>query len=464
MQAAPRPNILFLFSDDHRADALGWAGNRRIHTPHLDQLARQGVVFRRNYIMGSDNGAVCVPSRAMMLSGKSWFRVHSPTLRDARLWPEMLRELGYETFGTGKWHNGEESWLRSFSRGKSVMIGGMADHTKTPLRDLESNGKFSAVRVGQGYSSELFAEAAVEFLRGRDERKPFLCYVAFTAPHDPRQAPDEYMRRYAAKRPPVPPNFLPQLPFDNGMMRNLRDENLAAWPRRESVIRDQLAEDHAMITHLDAQIGRVLGTLRALKLEDSTLVVFAGDNGLALGSHGLLGKQSVYEHSMRVPLVISGPGLPRGRTCDAFTYLLDWFPTLCELLDERPPPGLEGFSLRPLWERRATSIRDSVFLPFQKIQRAVRDDRWKLIAYPQIGHLELFDLRKDPWEKRNLARDPRHRQQVDRLFDRMERWQRVVGDTVTLSREPRDPAPVDLTGQPRQPDPWQPKWIVEKYF
>jgi arylsulfatase A-like enzyme len=262
----------------------------------------------------------------------------------------------------------------------------------------------------------------------------------------------------------LPANFLPQLPFDNGMMRNLRDENLAAWPRTESVIRDQLAEYYGLITHLDEQVGRILKALEQSGSAGDTLVIFAADNGLALGSHGLLGKQNVYEHSMRVPLIVAGPGVPRGRSTSAFTYLLDLYPTLCDLLGIEPPAGLEGESLRPVWDGRRERVRESVFLPFLQIQRAVRDERWKLIAYPKIGHLELFDLQHDPGESTNLIARAEHAGEVARLQALMKRWQERVGDTLAVPTHGRAPERVDLTGQSRSPDAWQPDWIVRKYF
>jgi len=186
------------------------------------------------------------------------------------------------------------------------------------------------------------------------------------------------------------------------MMKGGRDENLGAWPRTETMIRDQLAEYYGLITHMDEQVGRILKALRQTGQADNTLIIYAADNGLALGSHGLLGKQSVFEHSMRVPLIFAGPGIPRGQSTRAFTYLLDVFPTLCDVIGIQRPPDLEGESLRPLWEGKKERIRDSVFLPFIQIQRAVRDERWKLIAYPKISHLQLFDLQTDPDEQTNL--------------------------------------------------------------
>jgi arylsulfatase A-like enzyme len=462
--AAERPNVLFLFADDQRADTVAAWGNRRIRTPNIDKLVRRGVSFRNAYIFGSNSGAVCVPSRAMLMSGKTWFDVDAPTIQGVKLMPELFGENGYATFGTGKWHNGHASYLRAFQRGKTVMFGGMSDHTKVPVRDLGPDGRLTEERTGEKFSSELFADSMIEFLEAHDGKRPFFAYAAFTAPHDPRQPPPAYADYYYRHRPPLPPNFLPQLPFDNGMMRGGRDESLGAWPRTEAMVRDQLAEYYGMVEHLDAQIGRILEALEKTGQAKNTIIVYAADNGLAIGSHGLLGKQSVYEHSMKVPLILAGPGIPAGKSTEAFAYLHDLFPTLCDYLGAPAPPGLRGESLRPVIEGRKAGVRKSVFLPFRDVQRAVRDGRWKLIAYPQIGYLELFDLRADPHEKSNVYGRRENAAHIARLRAEMQRWQAMVGDTLEIPKESRTPERIDLTGQAREPDQWQPAWIVEKYF
>jgi arylsulfatase A-like enzyme len=463
-RARAKPNVLFLFADDMRADTIAAHGNSHIRTPNIDRLAARGFSFRGNYVFGGNSGAVCVPSRAMLMTGRTWFNVNTTTLDGAKLLPELLGEHGYTTFGTGKWHNGRPSWLRAFQRGKTVMFGGMSDHEKVPVQDLGADGQLTSERVGEKFSSELFADSAIEFLESQDGRKPFFAYVAFTAPHDPRQPPLAYREPYYRNLPPLPPNLLPQLPFDNGMMQGGRDENLGAWPRTETMIRDQLAEYYGLITHLDEQIGRILNALSRTGQADNTIIIFAADNGLALGSHGLLGKQSVFEHSMRTPLIIAGPGIPSGKSTTAFTYLFDLFPTLCDVLEVSPPAEIEGASLRPLWEGRLASVRDSVFLPYIQIQRAVRDERWKLICYPQIHYKQLFDLQQDPHETKDVIAVPENHAHVARLHKLMQEWQTKVGDKLTV---PTDNAPlkrIDLTGRPRIPDQWQPKWIIEKYF
>jgi arylsulfatase A-like enzyme len=462
--ARPKPNVLFLFADDQRADTIAAHGNPHIKTPNLDTLVASGFSFRGNYIFGGNSGAVCMPSRAMLMSGRSWFKVDTVTLKDAKLLPELLGENGYVTFGTGKWHNGQASWLRAFQRGKTIMFGGMSDHTQVPVRDLGPDGRLTDERTGEKFSSELFADSAIKFLQQHDGKKPFFAYVAFTAPHDPRMPPLPYREMYYRNPPPLPANFLPQLPFDNGMMRGGRDENLAPWPRTEAIIRDQLAEYYGLITHLDEQIGRILSALKQSGQADNTIIIFAADNGLALGSHGLLGKQNVFEHSMRVPLIFAGPRIPRGKSTHAFSYLLDVFPTLCDVIGMPRPAGLEGESLRPLWEGTRERVRDSVFLPLLQIQRAVRDERWKLIAYPEIRHLQLFDLQLDPDERTNLIARADCAEHVRRLQKLMMQWQAKVGDTLELPATNTEPVRIDLTGKARVPDQWQPDWIVRKYF
>ncbi len=463
--AERRPNVLFILADDQRADTIGAHGNPHIRTPHLDRLAARGFSFRGNYVFGGNSGAVCVPSRAMIMTGRTWFQVDAPTLRGERLLPERLAEHGYATFATGKWHNGQASWLRSFQSGRAVMFGGMSDHTRVPVRDLGPDGKLTGERWGESFSSELFADAAIRFLRSHRDSTPFFAYVAMTAPHDPRQPPREFREPYYRDRPPLPPDFLPQLPFDNGMMDGGRDENLGAWPRTESMVREQLAEYYGLVTHMDVQIGRILRALEETGHADNTYVVFAADNGLAIGSHGLLGKQSVFEHSVRTPLIIAGPGVPAGRSTTAFTYLFDLFPTLLDVAGVAVPENLAGASLRPLWEGRTERIRESVFLPFLQHQRAVRDSQYKLIVYPQLAYAQLFDLAADPHETRNIAAAPESGPRIERLRSLMREWQTRVGDRVAMPETLRfEPPTIDLAGKPRKPDAWQPRWIVEKYF
>jgi arylsulfatase A-like enzyme len=233
------------------------------------------------------------------------------------------------------------------------------------------------------------------------------------------------------------------------------------------VIRDQLAECYGLITHLDQQVGRIMAALATSPQARNTVVVHAADHGLALGSHGLLGKQSLYERGMRCPLILAGPGIPKGRSIQGFTYLLDLFPTLCDLANLPAPAGLDGRSLRPLWSPDAATgpWRDSVFLAFTDTMRSFRDERWKLIVYrPQAGD-NCLTCRRDPHERRNLAGSPGHRAREKALLSRLREAQERDGDLLPLSIEAPRPSSIDLShGYRRNPDKEQPAWIVEEYF
>ncbi len=464
--ARPR-NVLFLFSDDQRCDTIAAYGNDHIRTPTLDGLVRRGFSFRRAYCMGSIHGAVCQPSRAMLMTGRTLYRVPMDMSGCAML-PELLRKRGFRTFGTGKWHNGKASFRRGFERGVAVMLGGMSNHERVPVQDLGANGKFGPRRVGAKFSSELFADAAVDFLRQQAVTtsggvRPFFAYVAFTAPHDPRQPPKRLRAVYKKSPPPLPRNFMPQHPFNNGWLTG-RDEQLAAWPRSRKVVQRQLGEYYGMITHLDEQIGRILATLHATGLDQSTLVVFASDHGLALGSHGLLGKQSLYEHSMRTPLILAGPGVPADGSSRALVYLYDVFPTLCDLLGVQVPPGVEGKSLAGILAGREGSVRATLFTTYENSQRAVRGPRWKLMRYPRIDKTVLFDLLNDPDELYDLAVAPMYRGRVASLVTLLKDWQRRVDDPHPFTAKRLTSAVIDLSGRARKPDRWQPRWIVDLYF
>jgi len=453
VSAAPhRPNVLILFSDDQRAGTIHALGNPDIVTPNLDRLAADGVAFPRAYIMGGLQGAVCVPSRAMLLTSRSLFRVKE-NLAGQATWPEQFAKAGYRTFMTGKWHNGAAAATRVFGEGKNVFFGGMSTAHNMPVQDFAGGQAPGPKRISPQHHTELFTDTAIEFLRQQTNAQPFLCYVAFKSPHDPRTATPAWHAYYRTNLPPLPPNFLPQHPFDNGEL-TVRDEALLPWPRTPAAIRQELADYYACISHLDEQIGRLLDTLRATGLATNTLIAFAGDNGLALGNHGLMGKQNVYEHSVGVPLLLAGPGLPRGRRVAAFGYLQDVFPTLAELAGVPPLAGLDGISLLPVIRGTQSAVRDSIFTAYRSFQRAVRDDRWKLIRYPQVDVTQLFDLQADPDETNNLAARPQFAAQVKQMSLLLEQQQRAFGDTLPLQvAQPKPaawtpPPPARKTNQP----------------
>ena len=440
-----RPNVLFFLSDDQRADTIAALGNLHIKTPNLDKLVARGTAFKRAYCMGAMQGAVCVPSRAMIMSGRSLFNIND-SLKGITTWPEMFARMGYRTFITGKWHNQQASVLAAFADGKNIFFGGMGDPHKLPVADITPKRTLTEKKLSGKHSVELFADSAIDFIKqqkGAD--RLFVAYVAFNGPHDPRVAPKEYHAPYDRSKPPLPPNFLPQHPFNNGELI-VRDERLAPWPRTPDVVRQHLADYYAYITFMDAQIGRILAALREAGLEDDTIIVFASDSGLAVGSHGLFGKQNLYDHSMRAPLIFAGPGVPQGKTSEALVYLFDIFPTLGDLAKVKGPDGSEGKSLAPIMN--GGQSRDSIFLAYRQFQRAVRDERYKMIVYPHINKTQLFDLQNDPDETKDLGDDPLHAKRIVQLTQKLEALQKTFGDKQPLRSETPLPPGFDFSKVP----------------
>ena len=441
-----KPNILFFFTDDQRFDTLQALGNPHVQTPTMDRLVAQGTTFTHAHIPGGQVGAICMPSRAMLHTGRTLFHLDGAGRSipdDHILLGEALQGAGYRTFGTGKWHNGSAAFARSFTDGAEIFLGGMDDHWNVPAFDYDPDGEYSAqlpvckephssnaVTMRRGdhvtagkHSSELFGDAVVRFLEGYDSEDPFFAYLSFMAPHDPRTMPKAFLDLYDPEEVPLPENFMGGHPFDNGDLM-VRDEMLARFPRDPVEIRRHIAEYYAMITHLDAQMAQVLEALEATGRADNTLVVFAGDNGLAVGQHGLMGKQNMYDHSVRVPLILCGPGVPAGQKRDAYVYLLDIYPTLCELAGVSVPDSVEGVSLVPAMRDGGESVRDTLYFAYKELQRAVKDDRYKLIEYVVDGRrtTQLFDLLDDPLEMHDLAGEAGYAEKVAGLRETLCRW------------------------------------------
>ena len=215
----------------------------------------------------------------------------------------------------------------------------------------------------------------------------------------------------------LPPNFAPVHPWDNGNM-NVRDERLSPVPRTEKRTKKDISDYYAMVSEVDHNIGRILDELKRQGLDRNTIVVFAGDNGLAVGQHGLLGKQNVYEHSMGMPLVFRGPGIPRGRTRSTFVYHHDIGPTILEMAGLEVPDTMESMSLVDAIRDPYVVVRKVMYNSYQNKQRAVREGDWKLIRYNVDGveYTQLFNLEDDPWETRNLADKPEMAGKVSRLM------------------------------------------------
>jgi arylsulfatase A-like enzyme len=233
-------------------------------------------------------------------------------------------------------------------------------------------------------------------------------------------------------------NYRPLHPFDNGEM-TVRDERLLPWPRTEADVRRTLHEYYATMTGMDFHIGRLIKALDELRLTEDTLIIFSADQGIAVGSHGLLGKQNLYDVAMKSPLIFAGPGIKPGSS-DALVYLLDIYPTVCDLVGAPLPEKIDGASFKPVIDGKARTARSEIFLSYMSAQRAVRDDRWKLIRYPQVNVTQLFDLREDADEMRDLSADPAHARRVEQMLSRLREQQAKYRDDLPLTVAKPNPA------------------------
>lgn len=446
---AAKPNVLFLFADDFSYEAVRAFGHTDIDTPNLDRLAARGTTFTRAYNMGSWSGAVCVASRTMLISGRSvWSanKIHKTTDAERKagvLWPQLMKKAGYKTYMTGKWHI-ETDAAKCFDVTRDVRAGmpkTVASSYNRPIAGQPDawspyDKSLGGFWEGGTHWSEVVSNHTLDFLAdAKQGSDPFFIYAAFNAPHDPRQAPKEFVDRYPLSRIAMPANFLPEYPHKDaiGCQHKLRDENLAPMPRTELAVKTHRAEYYALITHLDAQIGRILDALDASGQADNTWIFFTADHGLAVGHHGLFGKQNMYDHSVRVPFLVAGPGVAKGAKNDASIYLQDVMATALDLAGAEKPAHVFFNSLRPLLNGDKSRY-ESVYGAYLELQRAITHEGWKLIAYPKAKVLRLYHLADDPQEMQDLAAKPEHAAKVKDLLQRLVKLSTELGDQVDLTK------------------------------
>ena len=449
--APTAPNVLLILADDLRPDAPAFAGGREARTPHLDALARGGTVFTR----AGCSYPICHVSRSELLSGQLALGrpgqgpPGGPVAFDPAtpLLPALLASAGWHTVHAGKWHVAGTPAQRGFRETAGMFSGGGAAGGHASVERTPSGREVTGYRgwtfkdaagraqpeLGVGLTPEtdriITARSAEAISRLRDRR--FFLQVNLTAPHDPLLEPPGSRRR---SEPEVPANFRPAPAFETGNSGG-RDERIVPAPRTPAAVRAERELYFRLVEEVDRNVGALLAALAAAGLRERTLVLFSSDNGLALGSHGLMGKQNQYEHTFNVPLVLAGLGLPAGRRLATQCYLRDLYPTLCDLLGLAIPSGLDGRSLVPVLRGEREEIHDAVFGHFTDTQRMIRTaEGWKLIWYPAIGRSELFHLPADPDELRDLAGDPAHAARLAELRTRLAAWQ--------VSH--RDPAPPAL--------------------
>lgn len=439
-----RPNFLLLLADDLTFRSIHALNNQEVRTPNLDRLARAGCAFTHCFHQGSWSPAVCVPSRTRLNTGLSAFRAQTQA-EDVPTWGQTLGRAGYETYITGKWHLSETLLQRSFQELGPISPGMLnstpeayhrpsAGNRWTPWdRSLKGHWLHTGLWVNRSpdsieHSSRVWANSAEEQLKKAARREaPFFLYVGFNAPHDPRQSPKEFVDLYPRQAVEIPPNYLPEHPFDQGDQR-IRDEELAPFPRTREAVQLHRSEYYAIVTHLDEQVGSILDALERTGKAANTYVILTADHGLAVGQHGLMGKQNLYDHSVRVPLLVAGPGIPAGRRVDELVYQHSVFPTTCELAGVPVPKTVEFPSLADLAQGRGGAKHDAVFCYYRHFQRSVRTRTHKLIVYPQARRTQLFDLEKDPWETHDLGEDRAAGGVKDSLLRRLRKFQEELGD------------------------------------
>jgi len=449
LPAAEKPNILFLFADDQCHETIRAFGQTDIDTPNLDRLVARGTTFTHAYNMGSWSGAVCVASRTMLMTGRTLWRagaIYEGDGTDAeraagRLWPQRMAAAGYATWFTGKWHIRTDA-AKCFDRSAHIR-GGMPpdgpagyDRPRAGQPDpwSPSDPEFGGYWEGGKHWTEVTGDDAVRFLgEAASSPNPFFLHIAFNAPHDPRQAPREYVDRYPLDRIRVPESFLPEYPYKDaiGCGHDLRDERLAPFPRDAHAVKVHRQEYYAIITHLDTQIGRILEALERSGKADNTWIFFTSDHGLAVGHHGLFGKQNLYDHSLRVPFLVSGPGVAAGKRIDTPIYLQSAMATALDIAGA-DRADIEFASVRPLLGAPGRGLH-AVYGAYLDRQRAVIEDGWKLILYPEARVTRLYHLTEDPQELRDQSGDPARQDRKRALFATLRRLQQDFEDPLDLA-------------------------------
>ncbi len=444
-----KPNIICIIADDLAYDAVHAYGNDEVITPNIDRLAAEGMQYANAYNMGAWHGAVCVASRTMLNTGKYlWNAMDAENSLDqfageGLFWSQLMEQAGYETYFSGKWHVdiAPENVFNYTRHVRGGMPETVPEAYNRPVKGetdpwSPADSSLGGFWEGSKHWSEVVAEDAGFFLeKAKTTEEPFFMYLAFNAPHDPRQSPEEYLDMYSLDHIDVPLNFMPEYPYKEliGCGEDLRDERLAPFPRTPYAVKVHRKEYYAIITHMDAQVGRILEALDKSGMKDNTYVFFASDHGLACGQHSLMGKQNMYDHSMKAPVLIAGPDVPANNRIERNIYLQDIMPTILELAGIEVPQHVEFNSLLPLIkDPEGKGGYDEIYGGYMDLQRMIRDERYKLIAFPEVPKLMLFDLVNDSLEMENLAEIPEYSETVSRMFERLEEISARMQDTLIM--------------------------------
>lgn len=411
----------------------------------------------------------------MIISGRFMWNAHKKTKKwqvgdaqaMAETWPQLMASKDYRTYMTGKWHVAAPA-DSLFTMAKHIRPGMPGDTRKAMYERIDewkavsgdmkdwhtymtpgygrplnpTDTLWSSTDTLQGgfweggtHWSEVVRNDALSFID--DAKKydnPFFMYLAFNAPHDPRQAPKAFLDQYPLENIALPKNYLPEYPFkdDMGNHPSVRDEALAPFPRTPYAVKKHRQEYYAIITHLDEQIGIILDAIQASGQMENTYIIFAADHGLSVGQHGLMGKQNMFDHSIRVPLIVKGPDIPKNKRIDTDVYLQDVMATSLELAGVEKPAYVQFNSFLDVLKGTDRPKYESIYGAYESSQRMLRKDGHKLIVYPKIEKVLLFDLKDDPLEMNNIADVPEQRKRVATMFKALVKLQEQMADTVSL--------------------------------
>lgn len=461
-----RPNFLFIIVDDQSPfDLKAYNPDSVASTPNIDRLAAEGMTFDGAYHMGSFSGAVCTPSRHMVMTGRTLW--HLPIGPGASTCPE-----NYEQFSMAAVFNraGYDT-MRTCKKGNSYRA---ANQQFSVVRDATKRG--GTAETGSAWHGKQVLDY-LETRQASQDEDPFLIYFGFSHPHDVRDGTPELLKKYGAvnhkdkqsvppshpNQPPLPVNYLKEHPFHHGHP-GLRDEvNVSGvWKRRdEQTIRNEIGRQFACDENIDIQIGKVLDKLEAMGELENTYVIYTSDHGMAIGRHGLQGKQNLYEHTWRVPYIVKGPGIQGGSRAQGNIYLLDSLSTLCDVAGIDPPKTIEGRSFKPVLEQKQETVRDVLYGVYnggtKPGMRCVRKGDWKLIKYDVmdggVQETQLFNLAANPNEfiaehgrsneaLTDLAENPDYAKQLAEMESLLLSEMRRLDDPYRLWNQPSDGLPV----------------------
>ena len=342
-------NVVFIESDDQSNQALGAFGNAQMVTPNIDTLAKEGVSFTNAYNMGCWSPAVCIPSRTMLFYGKSLWESQKINQKNApKAFPEVLRENGFATYMTGKWH--------AFGKKPSAIFDELGSIQPGQLKTYNSSA---------GHITDITGNEAVDYIENYKDKKPFFMYVAFNAPHVPRQTTQNYYDLYPTEAVVLPPSVVDGKPLNEHVKYQY-----AKSPLSINTMKSRVQQNNAMVSHMDDRIGDIMKALKDKGIYDNTIIIFMSDHGINFGENGVAGKVCLYEPSVTAPLIIKAPKMKANTKINERVYLQDINPTLFDLLGFDGLENIDFQSLKPLIDKKAKA-RESIYLAMFDDQRGM---------------------------------------------------------------------------------------------